>query len=404
MTAARVASPSDLPTPGTPGAASVAGATGGAGRVAPPVGPAASPPAPRWRLRADDLPATAWIATMSALAGLNVIRIGTVGIGVFAEAALVAAALAALALAALLRLRLRLPRAALAAAATWFALAAWAVVRGDATLGASIAISTGSWLLLRRRVADRRVLVRGVYVAPLGVAFAFQALYVAMPSLVFEAEAGGKFVAIAGLTWMRFEGATLNANAWGLYAAVVLFGLREAGVRGPLLWPGGLSLLASLSYSSIAGFLFLVFVRRAGAGARIGILAVLAAMLAAYSLVKGWGLAESVRLIKYGWYAAALLDAPPGGLLAGGLDRATHDWVVLTDNAWLTLTYDHGLLFLAAYAAAYAVVLRRDPALLALFAMANAVVDLQFFWMANLAFLLVAERRGTLRAADAGAR
>lgn len=351
--------------------------------------------------RARALPAGLYLPALTVLAGLNVVRIGPLGLGVFAEAVIVAAVMSTLGLAALLRLRLRMPPDALAAAAALLGCAAWSAARGDGSLAASVLITACSWLLLRRWVLDPRFLFRYVYLWPVAIGFVFHALYVAVPSLVFQAEAGGKYVSIAGTTWLRFEGATLNANAYGLYAAVVLFGLREAGLRTPLMAPGYLSLLLTLSYSSIAGFMYLVFFRQSRPLGRGALLAALCAMLYVYSLVKGWGLAESIRVVKYGWYAAALAGEPVAAILGGGMDRASHDWVVLTDNAWLTLLYDHGLIFVALYFAGYALVLRHDRLLLGLFAMANLLVDLQYFWMANLAFLLVAERR---RAAAAGAR
>jgi hypothetical protein len=353
---------------------------------------------------ARDLPGGLYLPVLVLFAGLNMVRVGSLGLGVFAEAALVALLMTLLGLAALLRLRIRLPLDATVATAAWLACAAIAIARGDTNLGSSILITTCSWLLMRQRCTRPDFATRWLYLWPCLIGYAFQALYVAAPSLVVLPEAGGKYVTLGGLQWLRFEGTTLNANAYGLWAAVVLYGLREAGLRGPILWPGMASLLLTFSYSSIASLLFLVFCRRAELWRRIAIVAALLAILSAYSWVKGWGLAESIRIIKYAHYSMALAGESFAGILAGGLDRASHDWVVLTDNAWLTLLYDQGLVYLLAYFAAYALVLRHDRPLLALFLLANAIVDLQYFWLSNLAFLLVAEQRRTRTAAAEAAR
>jgi len=350
------------------------------------------------------LPAGLYLPALTLLAGLNFVRVGSLGLGVFAEAAIVAVLMVLTGLACLLRLRLRMPVDAAIATGLWLACVPWAIARGDSTLASSMLITLCSWLLLRDRVRDPRFTLRYVYLWPCVIGFLFQIVYTAVPSLVVLAEAGGKYVQIGGMQWLRFEGASLNANAYGLYIAVVLFGLRDAGLRTPLMWPGYLSLLLTFSYSSIAGFLYLVFWRQASGLKRGAIVLLLLAIMSAYSLVKGWGLAESIRLIKYGYYTMALASEPASAILWGGMDRGSHDWVVLTDNAWLTLLYDHGLVFVAGYFVAYVLVMRHDRPLLGLFLLANAIVDLQYFWLSNIAFLLVAEQRRSRRAPAAPPR
>ncbi|MCX7211208.1 MAG: hypothetical protein NTW53_00720 [Burkholderiales bacterium] len=335
----------------------------------------------------------AYLSLLVIFAGLNFVRVGSVGIGVFVEAALVFGVMVTLGLAALLRLRVRLAGSDLLAVGLWLACALLAMVRADFTLASSILIAVCSWLFLRRPCVNPRFARRYLYLWPCLVGYAFHLVYTAVPSLVVLEEAGGKYVSIAGLQLLRFEGATLNANAYGLYIAVVLYGMREAGVRGPWLWPGYLSLLLTFSYSSIAGLLFLSFCRGSGALSRGLIVGLLIAIVSVYSVIKGWGLAESIRILKYGYYSAALVGEPVHAILSGGMNRGSHDWIVLTDNAWLTLLYDHGLVMVAAYFLAFYLILRHDKPLLVLFLLANAIVDLQYFWLANLAFLLVSERR-----------
>lgn len=329
-----------------------------------------------------------YLPALTFFAGLNGIRAGSFGVGVLGEALLVSVVAFTLSLYALLRLRVSFPPSVAWAAALLALCAGWSGARGDTRLASSIALLLCSFLVLRRWVHDRRFLYRYMYFWPLVIGVVFYAVYLALPGLVYAPEEGGKYVSVGPLNLLRFEGSTLNANAYGLAMVPLLFSLVMKGERPRRLLAGFVSLGLSFSYSSVFGYLYLIFFKRARTVRRLAVLTILAALIPTYSLVKGWGFSESIRIIKYGHYSAQLLDTPLSGILWGGLDKASHPWVLLSDNTYLSTIYDHGLVFLAVYMVALAILLRRDRTLWVLFLLVNFVVDLHYFWLANLMFAL----------------
>lgn len=338
--------------------------------------------------------AKVYMSVLMLFVGLNGIRVGEFGLGVFGMALLLVAVVIGI-LACLLLLKTTLTTAELLAFSVLFICGIWAAMRGDGGLFSSLLVLILSYIVIHRWVRCKSFLFRYVYAWPLVVGTLFYILYVLQPALVYQPIAGGKYVQVAGFTLFRFEGAVLNANSYGIATAVLLFCMRYLGIARHRLTFGYLSLMLSFSYSGFISYFFLVAEKLSGKIGRVLSYLAVIAILPTYGLVKGWSLLESIRIIKYGFYFSKLLTEPLSAILWGGIDRTGHAWVVLTDNAVLTMIYDHGLIFVLAYFAAFWIVMRKHTSLFLIFLLMNLVVDLQYFWPANLMFLVAAKLMGS---------
>ncbi|MFS2214263.1 hypothetical protein ACCD08_07130 [Telluria sp. Tellsp104] len=341
-------------------------------------------------LKPPPLFAKLYFSLLMFCVGLNGFRVGEVGFGTFAVIFL-CIVVAAGVFGSLLFFRIPLSPKELLATTLMLICAIWALIGGDSLLFSSIIIVVSSYIAVSKWAHRPGFLFRYVFWFPFLVGSGFYVLYVVFPSLVYQAEAGGKYIQVGGVTLLRFEGAVLNANAYGIGTSVLMFCLTYLGVRRKEMMLGYLSLVLSASYSGMIGLLYLIGAKLSKGFGRL--LCVIAAItiLPTYGYVKGWGILESVRIIKYTFYFLNLKYQPLSLILWGGIDRAGHDWVVLSDNAFLTLLYDHGLVFLVVYLLGFFVLLRRTLFLIPLFLFLNFVVDLQYFWFANLMFILTAK-------------
>lgn len=340
-----------------------------------------------------------YMPILTLFVGLNGIRIGEFGLGIFGMGVLLAG-VAVVILAWLLLIKTTLVARELLAFSVLFVCGVWAAIRGDGTLFSSLLVLVFSYIVIHQWVRSGSFLFKYVYAWPLFIGILFYILYILQPALVYQPIAGGKYVQIAGITLFRFEGAVLNANSYGIATAVLLFCMRYIGIARHKIMFGYLSLLLSFSYSGFISYLFLSAEKLSGKFGKALSYAAVIAILPTYGLVKGWSVLESIRIIKYGFYFSNLLTQPLGAILWGGIDRTGHAWVVLTDNAILTMIYDHGLVFVLAYFAAFWILMRKQTSLFLVFLLMNLVVDLQYFWPANLMFLVAAKLLRSSRNAD----
>lgn len=322
--------------------------------------------------------------------GLNGFRVGAVGFGTFAVVFL-CIIVAGGVFGSLLFFRIPLSPAELFSLTLMMICAVWALIGGDSLLFSSIIIVVSSYIAVSKWAHRPQFLFRYIFWYPFLVGFGFYCLYVAVPSLVYQAEAGGKYIQLGGVTLLRFEGAVLNANAYGIGTSVLMFCMTYLGIRRKEMALGYISLVLSASYSGMIGLLYLIGAKLSNGVGRLLCVVAAIIILPTYGYVKGWGLLESVRIIKYTFYFLNLRYQPMSLILWGGIDRSGHDWVVLSDNAFLTLLYDHGVFFLIVYFLSFLILLRRALFLVPLFLLLNCVVDLQYFWFANVMFLFSAK-------------
>lgn len=334
--------------------------------------------------------AKSYMSLLTVFVGLNGFRVGDFGLGTFPVVLLCVLVFAGV-FGSLLFFKIPLSSREFTSLSLMTVCGFWALANGDSQLFSSIMIVGSSYIAIKRWVHRPTFLFRYVYFFPFLVGLAFYIVYLTAPSLVYEPDAGGKYVQLGPLNLLRFEGAVLNANAYGIGIALLIFCLAYLGIGRARLALGLVSLILSFSYSGVIGFLYLIGAKLTGRTGRIVCIAAVLAILPTYGYVKGWSILESVRIIKYGFYFSNIFSQPASAILWGGIARTGHEWVVLSDNAFLTLLYDHGLIFLVIYYASFFILLRRAAFLIPIFVLLNFVVDLQFFWFANLMFLVAAK-------------
>ena len=350
----------------------------------------AQPSVQRRQPKPPPLFAKAYFSLLMFCVGLNGFRVGEVGFGTFAVIFL-CVIVAIGVFGSLLFFKIPLSQGELFFVALMFICAIWSLLDGDSLLFSSIMILISSYMAISKWVHHPKFLFRYIFWYPFLIGAGFYGMYVMFPSLVYQAEAGGKYLQFGGVAVLRFEGAVLNANAYGIGISVLMFCMSYLGIRRKEMMLGYLSLILSASYSGMIGLLYLIGAKLSSGFGRLACLVAAITILPTYGYVKGWGILESVRIIKYGFYFLNLRFQPASSILWGGIERTGHDWVVLSDNAFLTLLYDHGLVFLVVYFLSFFIILRRTPFLIPVFLLLNFVVDLQYFWFANVMFVLAAK-------------
>jgi len=322
--------------------------------------------------------------------GLNIVRFGDVGGGAVISSLICTIVWGAFILRFLASYTIKLSWPDFFGVAIQIGCAFWAVLYGDARLASSLVLSLTSYLVLRNDILRKNFLFKYVFFYPLLVSLVFYIFFIAFPALVFQPEEGGKYINLAGFDVLRFEGATLNANSYGLAMALLIFCLLVQKIPFRRMYIGAGTLLLSFSYSGMISLIYLVGFQFFRSWGRFISIALIVSILPTYALVKGWGIFEGVRVVKYSYYFINLLDQPLSLLALGGIPRSGHDWVILSDNLFLTLTYDFGFLYLFFYLLGFIIFLRQSSLMIAVFLFIAFVVDLQYFWLANLMLMLAA--------------
>lgn len=322
--------------------------------------------------------------------GLNIVRFGDVGIGAVISGFICTIVWGAFILKFLASYKIKLSWPDFFGVIVHIGCAFGAVLYGDVRLASSLFLALTSYLVLKDDILHKNFLFKYVFFFPLVISLIFYTFYIAFPSLVFQPEEGGKYINLIGFDVLRFEGAILNANSYGLAMALLIFCLLVQKIPFRKMYIGAGTLLLSFSYSGMISLIYLVGFQFFRSWGKLISIVLIVSILPTYAIVKGWGIFEGVRVIKYSYYFINLLDQPLYLILFGGIPRSGHDWIVLSDNLFLTLTYDFGFLYLIFYLLGFIIFLRKSSLMIAVFLFIAFVVDLQYFWLANLMLMLAA--------------